>query len=340
MRVYLRSFTISLALMLLSAGPSVCTNTDAPSAKPLDRVQVLGLVRGGVADQRLVTLVKEHGISFNPTFRYLAELRKAGAGEGLVRALRSVAPREPEAPKRVAAVASYDTAPRESAMIGEARVLSEEGKWAQAAGEYRLALQLDPNNASALNDLGVALAKTGNLNGAIETYRKAAALSPDLAAVHDNLGVALQKKGDAKGAVWEFRAAVAAQPNDLQAHDNLGLALENQGDLRGAVREYRAALQLDGSSHEAQYNLGRALEKSGDLDGAVAAFQKAVAQKPDNAMAHYGLGTAFESKGDFSAALQQYREAQRLAPLDPVIELAYAKLRRTSGAERAGFRSN
>jgi tetratricopeptide (TPR) repeat protein len=327
-------FILSMALMLFWAGTSAPAKTGAAEDKRLDKAQVLGLVRGGVADRRLATLVKERGINFDPMPQYLAELRSSGATESVVLALRSVAPG-----RKAPSDASHETAPAESAVIDRARVLSEQGKWAQAIGDYRAATQLDPRDPLALNDLGVALAKTGDLNGAIESYQRATAISPELAAVHDNLGVALQRKGDSAAALHEFRAAVAAQPGDLRAHDNLGLVLENQGDIRDALREYQTALQLDAGSLEAECNMARTLEKNGDLEGAVLAFQKAVAQKPDNAMAHYGLGSAFEGKGDLSAALDQYRQAQRLAPRDSMIAMAYARLARTAQADRTGVAS-
>jgi len=38
---------------------------------------------------------------------------------------------------------------------------------------YRKSIQINPNNAEALNDLGVALAAQGRFDEAIENYRKA-----------------------------------------------------------------------------------------------------------------------------------------------------------------------
>jgi Flp pilus assembly protein TadD len=337
MHTRLSGFVVPVTLLLLlSARPSMSTNTTGGPSKPLNKVQVLGLVRGGVADRRLLTLVRERGIDFTPSPDYLSELRRAGGDDRLVKSLRSLAPQSPAGSTEPKAQMASETASGESAFITAAGTFSKEGKWAQAVSEYRLALQQDPDNPSTLNDLGVALAKTGDLNGAIDSYRRAAALAPGLAAVQDNLAVALEKKGDFRTALREFRSAVEAEPGDLQAHQNLGLALENQGDLGGAVREYRAALQIDPGSYEAEYNLARALEKAGQLDQAIAAFRRAVAQKPNNAMAHYGLGIALEGEGDLRAALEQYRQARQLAPVDPLITLAYAKLERSSAADRVG----
>src|SRR6516225_12115791 len=47
------------------------------------------------------------------------------------------------------------------------------------------------DNAEAHNNLGIALAKKGDLDAAIVEYRKALQLKPDDAAAHYNLGIAM-----------------------------------------------------------------------------------------------------------------------------------------------------
>jgi tetratricopeptide (TPR) repeat protein len=292
------------------------------AAKPLNRVQILGLVEGGVSNRRVESLIKARGIDFEPAPQYVEILREAGADEALITALRSVAPPGSQ----------FDLSPR----LDRAHAFAAEGKWAEAIAEYRAALRADPNNTLALNGLGMALARTGDLDGAIEQYRRAlnaiqqnhdtSGLAPETATVHDNLGVALRKKGDIAGAIAEFRKAVEVEPRNSHAHDNLGLTLEAQKDLDGALTEYQTALKLDGGCCQAQYNIGRVLEKKGDLDAAVATFETALAAHPDDPLAHYGLGTALEHKGDQEQALEQYRLAARLAPSDATIEAAYTRL--------------
>lgn len=60
--------------------------------RPLDQVQVLVLLAGGVASQRVAMLVEERGISFEPNDRYLKSLKAAGAEDGLFKALASAKP--------------------------------------------------------------------------------------------------------------------------------------------------------------------------------------------------------------------------------------------------------
>src|SRR5579862_9291188 len=87
-----------IALLLatvLFASAVVGTGNDQTS-RPLNRTQVLGLVAGGVANQRVVMLVKERGINFYPTRQYLAELRGAGADNSLIKTVEEAAPRSEE----------------------------------------------------------------------------------------------------------------------------------------------------------------------------------------------------------------------------------------------------
>jgi tetratricopeptide (TPR) repeat protein len=62
---------------------------------------------------------------------------------------------------------------------------------------------------------------------------------------HYNLGNALRKKGDRDGAIAEYRTAIRLQPDLAAAHYNLSNALETKGDRQGALEESRTAYMLD-----------------------------------------------------------------------------------------------
>jgi hypothetical protein len=59
-----------------------------PAQKPLDKDQVMALVAAGMDSAQLAKRVEERGIDFVPTDDYLEALRKAGAQDVLLRALR------------------------------------------------------------------------------------------------------------------------------------------------------------------------------------------------------------------------------------------------------------
>ena len=343
MKLITLRFASSIAISTLLMGTLVLGNEG--SGKPLSRVQIFGLVEGGVSNRRLEVLIKERGIDFTPAPEYLQMLREAGADQELISALRSEIPAggeepsTPEAASRKPQGARLQTVSADpNPQLSRAHDLASEGNWTGAAAEYQAALRMDPNNTLALNGLGMALARAGNLDGAIEEYRRALAsiaadhgrsdLTPEIATVHDNLGVALQKKGDLTGAVSEFNKAIQAEPGNAHAHGNLGLTLEAERNLDGALREYQTQLKLEGGCCQAQNNIGRVQEMKGDLDSAAATFRAALAANPNDPLAHYGLGTALERRGEQQNALEQYRLAARLAPSDTTIAAAYVRLRR------------
>ena len=69
--------------------------------------------------------------------------------------------------------------------------LHQTGKTADAAEEYKRAIQIEPNNADMHNFLGVALVQLGKIDKAIEHFKKALELSPQYEAAQINLRSAL-----------------------------------------------------------------------------------------------------------------------------------------------------
>jgi Flp pilus assembly protein TadD len=69
------------------------------------------------------------------------------------------------------------------------------GRTAEAVDAYRRALALNEHLAMAWNGLAMALAKQGDLDGAIDAARRYAALDPDEPLAHTSLSMLYQQKG-------------------------------------------------------------------------------------------------------------------------------------------------
>ena len=330
----------------------------ASAKKPLTRVQLMGLVAGGVPSRRVAALVAERGITFQPSSEFLVDLKSVGATDALLNAVRVAASgavnqkagvqsamspptdrtappdqvrhlREAEQQDRAAEVVRPQDA---SVHFALAYILGQEGKWDEAAAQYAAVAGSQPSDAVAHNNLGLALRKSGDVDGAIREYRRALAIDPALSGAHDNLGVALSQKGDVDGAMAEFREAVRQDPRNSQAYANLGVMLEQRKDLNGAISEYRQALSLGGGD-EVRYNLAVALELKGDLDGALSEFRQTLTTHPNNMEARTGLAGVLERKGDLKGALEQYSIAFKLAPQDPAIRANYERLSNASSIQ-------
>jgi tetratricopeptide (TPR) repeat protein/tRNA A-37 threonylcarbamoyl transferase component Bud32 len=187
-------------------------------------------------------------------------------------------------------------------------------KYPEAADSLLLAVALRPDSAWAHTNLGVALAKKGDVDAAIACWRKAIALEPKHALARYNLGVALKDKGEVDAAIVCWRKAIAIDPKDAKAHYNLGAVLAGKGEVGAAIVCYRKAIALDPKLVLALDNLGLALMDKGDVDAAIACFKKVIDLDPKLAPAHANLGNALMGKGEVDAAIACFKKAIALDP--------------------------
>jgi tetratricopeptide (TPR) repeat protein len=134
---------------------------------------------------------------------------------------------------------------------------------------------------SNVNDLGIQLAKKGNIAGARAAFQRAIDSgdpeSAPMAAVH--LGSLLAEQNDVVGAWSAYQVAIDSghRESTAKAGVNLGVLLAEQNDVAGARAAYQVAIDSGHteSTAKATVNLGVLLVKLGDVAGARAAFQRA-----------------------------------------------------------------
>jgi protein O-mannosyl-transferase len=190
--------------------------------------------------------------------------------------------------------------------------LNKQGDPDGAIVHYRRALELRPSYAEAHYNLGRLLLQEGQLDEAITHYEKALEISPGDADAHNNLGAALLASGRVDEAIAHYREALVIQPDRADASCNLASALLSKNDLDGAIAYYSACLATSPSQPEAQYNLASALFRRGRTDEAITHYQKVIELSPDNADAHANLGSAFLAKGRVPDAIAEYSDALRI----------------------------
>jgi Flp pilus assembly protein TadD len=83
---------------------------------------------------------------------------------------------------------------------------------AAAEAALTLAVQDDPGNADALNDLGIARDLQGNFAGAVDPYRRALLAKPGDEAAEINLGLSLALSGNGQAAL-QYLGPLATGPN-------------------------------------------------------------------------------------------------------------------------------
>jgi serine/threonine protein kinase/Flp pilus assembly protein TadD len=198
----------------------------------------------------------------------------------------------------------------------------------EAIRYYTAALALRPHNPAECVNLGNALSRTGDLDGAIAAYREALDGHPDYVKARLPLAEALERKGDLDGALAELREA-ARFANHASSHLLLGNVLFRSGRRDEAIASYRKAIALDPNSRTAHYNLGTALlEKKEGQEEAVASFQSVIAgarrdielhptdSDSHNTLAWILVTCPYAPLRDPVEGVKQARKAVELAPND------------------------
>ena len=201
---------------------------------------------------------------------------------------------------------------------------------------YQTTLAANPACWMAYNNLGVNLARAGQLPAAIEHYRQALRLKDNYSEAHNNLGNALVRMGRPDEAVEHYRQALRLQPDYPEVQDNLLNALAMAGRPEEGIDYYTQALRLNPDNPEAHFKLGNVLAHAGRQAEAIEHYQRALALSPEFAKAHVNLGNALTRTGQFDEALDHYQQALRIAPDDNAARVnlisAYARAGRSSEA--------
>lgn len=154
-----------------------------------------------------------------------------------------------------------------------------------AATQFSAAVEADPNNASALNNLGQVLVRTGRAREAIPYFDRAIAVADNVWAYHFNRARAYAELKEWPRAIDGYTAAAKLFPDDYVTQFNLAKAQQAAGDLTGAISAYGRAAALAPEQAEFQLWHGLALERGGRGAEAAAAYRRFLELEPNGSQA-------------------------------------------------------
>lgn len=131
-------------------------------------------------------------------------------------------------------------------------VLERSQQWERAEADFRLALELEPDQPDVLNYLGYSLVELGQkLHEAEEMIRKAVEQRPDDGYIVDSLGWVYYRFGEFDAAVETLERAVELRPTDPVINDHFGDALWMVGRQIEARFQWKRALSFDPDEKDA-----------------------------------------------------------------------------------------
>ncbi len=175
--------------------------------------------------------------------------------------------------------------------------------WRNSVALFTQAIVVNPTNAAAQNQLGMALNGAGQSAEAVEHFALAAHLQPQDGEYQYNLGRALLDAGRFAEATAPLEAVLQQKPDDAIAHNTLGVAYIQSGKLHAAESEFSQAIALQPGYPKAYFNLGKALLMAGQPKPAITNFLTALRLEPDRPEAMESLAAAYDAAGDTANAI-------------------------------------
>jgi Flp pilus assembly protein TadD len=117
--------------------------------------------------------------------------------------------------------------------------LADQGQVGEAEAAFNRVLQTDPNNAPALQNLGIVALRKDDVRGAQSYLSKALELNQRLPLALNTMGVVYARAGDFPTAVVYWNRAVSIDPRQYDALFNIGVVEVRSGH----APEARKALQ-------------------------------------------------------------------------------------------------
>jgi len=119
----------------------------------------------------------------------------------------------------------------------------------QVIEAYEKSLELDPNSAGALVNLGTIHFNARDWKKAERYYQNALEADPEYALAHFDLANLYDERGEQKRALEHYLAALHISPHYADAHYNLALLYQGSNQTMKAVHHWTSYLKLDPASH-------------------------------------------------------------------------------------------
>jgi Tfp pilus assembly protein PilF len=158
---------------------------------------------------------------------------------------------------------------------------TQAGRGREGVAAARKALEIapagQPQYLNALMTLASAQERAGDMKGSEESLRRVLEKEPDNATALNNLGYFLVERGERLTEALEMiQRALKAEPTNSSFLDSLGWAYFKLGKLDEAEKQLKEAARRDPASSTIQEHLGDVLQKQGKAAEARAAWQKAL----------------------------------------------------------------
>ncbi len=156
-----------------------------------------------------------------------------------------------------------------------ASVHAYDWNWADVEGEYRRAIELNPNYATSHHWFGIFLAmRRGRIDEGIAEIKRAQELDPLSLIISADLGFVLYHSRQYDQAIEQCRKTIEMDPNFAKAHDYLSMFYDAKGMYEEAIVEFQTWRTLSFGNQDIQAGMAAELREAYRSSGARGYWQK------------------------------------------------------------------
>ncbi|MFC1532364.1 tetratricopeptide repeat protein [Thermodesulfobacteriota bacterium] len=170
--------------------------------------------------------------------------------------------------------------------------------------------------ARAMENMGLSLAREGNLRAGLAHLLEAAELNPNSPNLNYELALVYRDLGEHDLSLQHFHKALSLKPKFPEAHNDLGIlyGLLMKWDL--AIESFQNAINdiLYKTPDVAYNNMGLVFYRKGEYDKAIECYIKALKEFPSSASYYANLGLAYEALNRWQEAIKAYQRSVQYEP--------------------------
>lgn len=191
---------------------------------------------------------------------------------------------------------------------------SQAGDVERAALHFGCAVQINPLNADAQNNLAFTLQQLGRDAEALLAFQQAQALRPTDADIAINLGLLHKKRRQLPQALACFDQALASHPRHVALLCNRGNVLQLMGQQEGALACYEQALKVEPDNPVVLCNASNVLGELARYEQAFSCADRATRVHPRHAQAWVERGNALKLLDRTAEAVTSFEQALQIEP--------------------------
>jgi len=211
------------------------------------------------------------------------------------------------------------------------RIYDRQKVYDSAMKYNKMALDLNPTNFTANNNLGSIYLTAGRYQESIPLFKKAMELNPNFKYAYLNIARAYVQLKKYDSATMNFNKLLGFEPDNADVHSEAGTAYFMAAKYDSAEYHYKIVLKLKPDDANTINNLGAIALNTQKYAQAVDIFKKAMALNPNYINAYSNLAKAYYFSGQYPAAIdiinKEIQLDQKNAIKDiPYIALCYQKM--------------